>query len=181
MTEATEYGKVERATGRRWDEWVAILEQEGAQNAEHSDIAKMALTAMPDVKNPEWWAQSVAISYEQFTGKRVIGQSCDGSFAASASKTLSGTMDEVLQRFVEFMDQPDALDGVPLSEPAGTSQTDKWRYWRCSLEDGSRVSVNIYQKTSDKCSLGVQHSLLNSMDDRERWKSFWKTHLKNLA
>ncbi len=54
------------------------------------------------------------------------------------------------------------------------SLTDKWRYWRCSLADGSRVSVGIGGKDTGKVVLGVGQETLVSSKAVERWGAFWK-------
>jgi len=49
-------------------------------------------------ESKQWWAQgvSVAIAYEQHAGLRVPGQSSDGDFRTSTTKTFSGDKDAAL-------------------------------------------------------------------------------------
>lgn len=151
---------------------------------EHKDIAKLAYSILvddaPDLANQHWWAQNIAIAYEQHVGIRIPGQSCDGDFQVSVSKTVQGTLDEALAKMVALMDDVVELDGVPLEAPPSSSGTEKWRYWRCSFTDGGRVNVSIYAKSPEKCSLSLQHSKLGTKEDTERWRAVWKEQLSRL-
>ena len=55
------------------------------------------------------------------------------------------------------------------------SSTEKWRYWRIALVDGSAVNVDI---SSNK--IAVQHAKLASNDHGERWRVFWRTRLEEV-
>ena len=171
---------IEKATGRPWAKWRELLDTVGAAKLGHQDLAALVLEHMPDIQSKHWWAQSVAISYEQATGTRVPGQLSDGTFAANASRTLTGTMDEVLERWVAYVGAPDELNGVPLSQPPSTSSSEKWRYWRCTLGAGQRINVTINEKPGGKATLAVQHPGLGSTAQRDEWKAFWRDFLKAL-
>ena len=68
---------IEAATNRPWQQWVQLLEEAGAGQMNHSQIAVLALELMPaDVKQKEWWAQGTAVAFEQHAGLRVPGQAC---------------------------------------------------------------------------------------------------------
>jgi hypothetical protein len=133
------------------------------------------------VANPEWWAQSVTVAYEQHIGARRPGQTGDGRFNVSAGRTVEGTADDLLTRWAALM----AGDpGVAYADPPSTSTTEKWRYWRARLADGSRVSVNITAKDAaggaGRCTVAVAHAGLASPGDVEGWRAFWKDRLREL-
>lgn len=65
----------------------------------------------------EWWAQGVTVAYEQIIGRRVVGQSCEGDFAASASRTVPGDPDSVRDRWDAFM-TPQRREELGLAEPS---------------------------------------------------------------
>ena len=89
MVKPTNISAITKATNRPWDDWVAALDAAGAREMNHGDIAKQALKLMPEpVEQKGWWAQGVAIAYEQHTGLRIPGQSSTGSFQTSTSKTF---------------------------------------------------------------------------------------------
>ena len=70
--------------------------------------------------------------------------------------------------------------GIPLDKAPATSSTDKWRYWRAALSDGSRVSLDIYQKAPGKASMGISHTKLDSAESVEHWRAFWRGLFKEL-
>ncbi len=166
----------ETATGQGWEEWLAFLDGIGASELSHTEIARRVFDTG---KASGWWSQSITVAYEQQIGRRIPGQDCDGEFATSVTKTCSATMDAVLARWTGFMDRRDELGGIGISRGPDSSVTEKWRYWRCGLEDGSRVSVTINQRTADKALLSVQHERLELVDQVEHWRAFWKELLKD--
>ena len=76
---------VAKATGKAWDQWLAILDKAGAVAMPHKAIAAMLADKFGV---PPWWSQMVAVGYEQARGLRELHQKTDG-FAASASRTVA--------------------------------------------------------------------------------------------
>lgn len=66
----------------------------------------------------------------------------------------------------------DNLKDVPYAAKPTTSETDKWRYWRVLLQDGSKVNVHVNQKAAGKVQIGVNHEKLNDSDAVDKWKVF---------
>ena len=98
MVKPTNTSAITKATNRPWDDWVAALDAAGAREMNHGDIAKQALKLMPEpVEQKGWWAKGVAIAYEQHTGLRIPGQSSDGDFRTSTTKTFGDDKDAALQ------------------------------------------------------------------------------------
>ena len=89
-------------------------------------------------------------------------------------------MDNALQRWQQLVSDEQEFADVSISRGPDISQTEKWRYWRCGLADGSRVNINIYQKSPDKAALSVQHDKLESEVQVEFWRSYWKGRLTGL-
>src|SRR5438477_4460827 len=75
---------VMRATGKGWNEWLDLLDREGAKQMPHKDIA-LFLSRKCGV--PNWWSQMVPVGYEQARGLRDVYQHADG-YAANASRTF---------------------------------------------------------------------------------------------
>lgn len=180
MAESMSVEAIGKGTGRPWPQWVELLDANGAKKLGHQQLAQLALDHMPPVGNPGWWAQSVAIAYEQATGARVAGQLSDGTFAANASRTLSGTMDEALDRWMAYVGEPEQLNGAQVTQPPSISSSPKWRYWRCTVNESQRINVTINAKPGGKVTLAVQHPGLASAEDRAQWQTFWKAFLKDL-
>ena len=142
------------ATGRSWEDWVQLFDDAGARQMNHSAIATLALQLMPaPVEQKEWWAQSTAVTFEQHAGLRVPGQTSTGDFQLSTTRTVPGDKDQTLKAWLEIVDSRAEFGGVRVEGEASTSSTDRWRYWRVSLANGTRVVVNISDKSDGKSSL----------------------------
>ena len=139
---------------------------------------------------PGWWSQNVTVEYEKHIGRRETGQTQSGEYEGTATRTLPGTMDEVLDRWIARLpDDPAAagFDGVGLAGDPSVSRTEKWRYWRATLADGSRVTVTISDKPGGAAkaagpasTLAVTSSKLRTREESARWKSYWRAYLAEL-
>ncbi|WP_244303233.1 hypothetical protein [Leucobacter coleopterorum] len=111
QTRAESIPGIERATGRDWADWVRIFEAADAKSKPHSEIAIIARAEVPEtLYNPDWWAQAVAIAYEQHAGLRVPGQSSSGTFRVSASRTLPLIVTPRLRRGPPQQGSPNTSD-----------------------------------------------------------------------
>ena len=168
---------VQKATGRSWEEWFALLNNAEAGHLRHKEIAQK-LYAEHDVKG--WWAQNITVEFERLIGRRDHGQRGDGDYELSVNKTLGGTMDSALVSWQELVGDARAFNDVTFSNEPSTSKTDNWRYWRVNLADGTRINIIISQKDAGKAQLTVQHRKLKSSEDAGRWKLYWKSLLHDL-
>lgn len=172
---------IANGTGRPWDEWVELLESAGAREMNHTEIARLVLANMPEsVERAEWWAQGTAIAYEQHAGLRVPGQSCDGDFQLSTSKTYAGDKDLALEAWQAVVAGAEEFGGVPIESDPSVTSTEKWRYWRVPMADGTRVAVNFSDKPGGKASVGVNHTKLDSAEAIAFWKPIWRDLLSQL-
>jgi len=125
---------VRAATGRDPSEWFALLDDAGAASLTHTGIARL-LAEEHDVD--PWWAQSVTVRYEQARGLRLPGQQSDGSFAASLSRTIHGTLADGYAHVV-------ARFAAELGAPSSSRAEGKRPYARWAAEEGSiLVTVEI--------------------------------------
>ena len=175
--------KVHAKTGRSLGAWFAVLDGRGARDLPHKDIARLL---QGDYGVPGWWSQSVTVEYEKHIGRRETGQSQSGEYEGTATRSLPGTMDEVLDGWVARLpaEPGAAFDGVAFAGEPSFSKTEKWRYWRVSLADGSRVTVTISEKPGGAAKAGGPASIiavtsrrLPTREDGARWKAFWRAHL----
>lgn len=77
---------VRKATGKRWDEWFALLDSEGAEALPHKQIVRM-LHDKGHIASG-WWRQTVTVGYERARGKRVLGETEAAGFEIGVQKTL---------------------------------------------------------------------------------------------
>ncbi len=127
-----------------------------------------------------WWAQGLTVRFEQEIGRRQPGQNCEGDYTVGVSATLVGSMDEALARWAERFEGWSEFNGVEVAEPPVATQSPKWRYWKVRLKDGTRVNVNISNKSEGRALLQVQHEKLPDEAAIEGWRAYWKDILKKL-
>lgn len=171
---------LERASGRVWIDWLAFFEQNGAAKLTHADIAKLALTQMPEkLENPGWWAQGAAIAFEQHAGLRVPGQSSTGDFRVSASRTLPLERDAAIEQWNTRFGEVARHLGHAVSN-VRESRTEKRSFTRFALEGAGNVEIASTSKSDDKSILAVNHTGLVSGDELEVWRAHWKGLLAEL-
>src|SRR5690606_38785401 len=73
-------------TGRDWAGWLAFLDEIGARDMPHGEIAARVL-ATGDAS--AWWAQSITVAFEQHIGRRRPGQRSAGTYEVSANRTVA--------------------------------------------------------------------------------------------
>ncbi|MFI7580487.1 hypothetical protein [Kocuria kalidii] len=180
-TRGTSTDGIARATGTSWAAWTSRLDELGGREMTHAELARAAAEQLEGVvDNHEWWGQAVAVAYEQHTGARRPGQAGDGTFGVNASRTVAGTPDEVLARWGAAMAGRDGAGGVPFQRPPTTAATEKWRYWRVRLADGTRATATIGGKGPGRTTIALAHTGLGSAEDVERWRAVWKELLAGL-
>jgi len=173
MTRSSRTAAVARATGRSWDAWLDHLNRIGASSLSHQEIAAAVLPELDGaVDNPGWWAQSIAVAYEQHIGRRVPGQRSDGTFQATVSRSTPLGMEALMQAWVAFAaTDKDVLDLVQ-SEPR-VSGTEKRITWRTRAKDGANVVVTSEPKKNGTASLVVQHMGCRTHDESRKARDAW--------
>jgi hypothetical protein len=171
--------KVLAATGKPLGDWFAILDERGARDLPHKSIARLL---QGDFGVSGWWSQSVTVAYEKHIGRRETGQRQSGEYEAGVTRTLPVTVDAALDGWLARVPAPGperAFDGVAFSAEPATSRTEKRRYWRVTLADGSRVTVAFSAKPDGMgAQIAIQHGRLRGRPDVDRWKAFWKAYLR---
>ena len=165
------------ATGKSIDEWFVWLDGIGARDLPHAGIVGRIRESGLE---SGWWAQGIAVAYEQHIGRRRPGQDSSGAYAVSVTRTMASTPDALLRRWRSRMDPRGEIDGVEFQGEASASVTPKRHYWRRALADGSRVVAALEPKTDGKALLTVSHEKLGSPKQVERWRKAWKEELAKL-
>jgi uncharacterized protein YndB with AHSA1/START domain len=158
---------VRRRTGRGWEEWFDRLDDWGAVDRPHKEIARWL---MEEEGVDGWGAQSVTVSYERARGLRAVGEHADG-FAITASKTVAVPVDRLFEAFVDVSLRERWLPDVELRERTAT----KPRSARFDWGDGeTRVVVGFESKGEAKSTAALEHSRLADAEEAERMKAFWR-------
>lgn len=163
---------VEKATGKDWADWFAILDRAGAAKLTHREIAEI-LATMPGVSG--WWAQMITVQFERARGLRAVHQTARG-FVASASRVVNVP----IARLYESWSAPRAravwLGTASLTIRRATAN----KSIRITWPEGQDVEVMFYAKSPVKSQVTVQHNKLTSAADVKKMKSFWAAKLDAL-
>ena len=165
---------VHRATVRDWDEWLALLDDWGATQRTHAEIARY-LSDNYEISG--WWAQSVTVGYERMRGMRDVHERPDG-FSVSASKTFPVAVERLFVALTEESERTRWLHGVELqqrtSKPCSSARFDV-------LPGETRLSVTFVSRGPDKSVVQLQQERLVSAAAAEDWRVIWKSQLTALA
>lgn len=165
---------VAKATGKTWDEWLALLDRAGADKMKHADIARYL---HEKAKCPDWWCQMVTVGYEQERGLREKFQSCNGVYVANASKTIGVP----LARLYSAWNDPQSRSRWFPKQDITIRKANKDKSMRITWEeDGSSLEVNFYAKGPEKSSVAMSHSKLADAAAVLKRKEYWGQALEKL-
>jgi hypothetical protein len=128
---ATSEAEIRRRTGHGWEEWFDLLDEWGAAERPHTEIARWVAAEL-DVEPLAWNAQAVAISYERARGVRAVGERA-GGFAITAHKTVAVAAERLFD--ASWM-KPVGLAGSPTESFASAPRRSRGR--RASTGAGAR-------------------------------------------
>ncbi len=164
---------ITKATGRGGEEWLEILDQWGALDRTHKEIATYL---MQEHEVPGWWAQSVTVLFERARGLREVGQRADGTYYAGGSKTVNVDVETLFDAFADPEIRARWLTGIELEAKTITRP----KYIRFDLPDGTRVVAGMGPKGESKSNVGIEHARLPGPEAREELKAIWRQRLGDL-
>lgn len=157
---------VQQATGKTWDEWLTLLDGDGAAAMAHPQIAALAHEKHGA---PEWWAQAITVGYEQARGLRARYQLSDG-FAANASRTVNVPVGVLFAAWADDERRARWLPGAPLAVRKATPHKSLRLNWE---GDASSVDVEFTAKGEAKSQVAVQHKRLPDAEAAAAMKAYW--------
>jgi hypothetical protein len=164
---------IRRRTGRGCEEWFDLLDQWGAAERTHKEIARW-LREQQGVDG--WGAQSVTVSYERARGLRAVGERPEG-FSITASKTVAVPVDRLYDAFVDESLRTRWLRDGQLRERTATRP----RSARFDWGDGqTRVVVGFDSKGEAKSTVALEHARLTDAETADRMKRYWRDSLARL-
>ena len=165
---------ITRGSGKSWDEWFGILDSWGANERNHTEIARFV---QEEYEVPGWWAQTVTVGYERGRGMRRVNERPNG-FYVGVSKTLPIGVKQLFEEFTDTRKRNRWLEAGTLR--TRTSQPGKSA--RFDFRDGeSRMHAYFVSKGRSKASIHVQHERLSDEEAVEEMRAFWKERLTELA
>ena len=170
---------VQKATGKNWSQWFAILDKAGARKMSHPEIVRV-LSAKHKVGS--WWRQMVTVEYERARGMRAVHETASG-FHAGRSITLNVSLGKLFDAW-----QDTAARRRWLPDPDFTiRKANANKSMRITWGDGkTNVEAMFYAKGPKKSLLTVDITKLASNKDVAKWKDYWggalgklKSHLES--
>ncbi|NEE03740.1 DUF4287 domain-containing protein [Phytoactinopolyspora halotolerans] len=165
----SEQSALER-TGRGWDQWFALLDEWNATARAHAEIARWLIE---DHDVPGWWAQSITVAYEQARGMRAPGQRSNGTFSATASKTVGVPVERLFDAFNDAVLREKWLPGAALHVRTATAPKTFRADW---ADDGTRIVAGFTAKGDAKSSVGLEHEKLPDAEAAAEMKAYWRDH-----
>jgi hypothetical protein len=167
--------RIRERTGRGWEEWFDLLDEWGATERPHREIARWVADQL-GIGPLVWDAQAITSSYERARGLRAVGETEQG-FAASATRTVAVPVERLFDAVVEESQRRSWLPDGELSER--TSKRPKSA--RFDWGDGTtRVMVAFDSKGEEKSTMALQHVRLRDGDEAERMKAYWRARVSVL-
>jgi hypothetical protein len=170
MTDAS----IRTGSGKTWDEWFRILDDWGAAERTHRDIARW----LHDEQGvPGWWSQTVTVGYERARGMRARHETTSG-FQVSVQKTIAASADRIERAFTQTRQRNRWLD-------AGTLTARKTKPGRSVADfdavDGSRVTIYLVPTSKDSTAVQVVQTKMASAAKVATQRAFWRARLQALA
>jgi hypothetical protein len=164
---------IRRRTGRGWEEWFDLLDEAGAAERSHREIARW----LGEEQGVDGWdAQSVTVSYERARGMRAVGERPEG-FSVTAQRTVAVPVERLYDAFVDQSLRGRWLPDGELRERTAT----KPKTARFDWGDGeTRVIVGFMPQGNAKSTAALEHARLPDAAEAERMKAFWRERLTAL-
>jgi uncharacterized protein YndB with AHSA1/START domain len=172
---ATSDASIRERTGRGWEEWFDLLDEWGATERSHREIARW-VAAQLGISSLGWSAQAVTLGYERARGGRAVGERPDG-FAITVSRTVPMPVEGLYDAFVDESLRERWLPDGRLRKRTATRP----RSARFDWDDGrTRVNVTFEAKSEERSAIALEHARLADAQEAERMKRWWKERLNAL-
>jgi uncharacterized protein YndB with AHSA1/START domain len=172
---ATSDERIRQRTGRGWEEWFHLLDQWGAADRTHREIARW-IAEQQGVEPLAWNAQAVAGSYELARGLRVVGEKSDG-FAITAARTVAVPVERLYDAFLDESLRERWLPDAQLLTRTATKPKSARFDWG---HGDTRVNVTFVTKDEAKSTVALEHRRLRDADQAERMKAYWRHRIAAL-
>jgi hypothetical protein len=172
---ATSDERIRERTGRGWEQWFAMLDEWGATERPHREIA-LWLAEQQGLHPLAWNVQAVVSSYELTRGVREVGEKDDG-FVVTASRTVAVGVEQLYDAFVEERLRQRWLSDAELSARTATRPRSARFDW---AGGPTRVNVTFLAKGQQKSTVALEHRRLSDAAEADRMKGYWRERLASL-
>lgn len=167
--------KIRQRTGRGWEEWFGLLDDWGAAERPHREIARW-LAEQQGAHPLAWNVQAIVSSYELTRGLREVGEKDDG-FAVTASRTVAVPVERLYDAVVSETARAGWLPHGRLTERTATRPKSARFDWNGG---DTRVHVTFLSSGEAKSRLALEHRRLPDADEADRMKTYWRQRLSAL-
>jgi hypothetical protein len=164
--------RIRQRTGRGWEEWFDLLDEHGATELPHREIARWVAEQL-GIGPLVWEAQAVTMSYERARGLRVVSQHADG-FAVTVSRTVAAPVDRLYDALVDETLRRRWLPDGELRERKATRPRSAHYDW---ADGTSRVHVVLDAKADGRSTAALRHERLADAAEAERIKTYWRDRM----
>lgn len=160
-------------TGEGWEHWLAGLDEWGARDRNHTEIARHL---REDLEVDAWWAQTITVGYERARGRRAVGENAQG-FTAGASRTVNVPVEALYDAFMDGSRRDRWLGDAELEIRTATRPKGARFDW---AGGPTRVIVSFEAKGEAKSVVALSHERLRDAEEAERTKAVWRAALTEL-
>jgi activator of HSP90 ATPase len=187
---------VKKHTKKDWDQWIAILNKKSCQALTHQQLVA---ALKKEFKLTTWWQQIVARGYQIAIGVRPPNQTLKGTYTTTATKTLTGSAQDIFSFLVSEEGQSIWLtplypvnikDGSHFEVEGGvfgefrTVKKNKSLRLSWINEDWPKktiVQLHLIAKAKGRCMIAIDHSDLPTMRAKTEMHTRWRTAVDTLA
>lgn len=164
--------KIRQRTGRGWEEWFALLDEWGAADRPHREIA-LWLAEQQRAVPLAWNVQAIVGGYELTRGLREVGEKEDG-FVVTASRTVAVPAERLYDAFLDPSVRARWLPDAQLAERTASRP----KSVRFDWSDGAtRVNVTFLTRDDAKSTVALEHRRLPNGEEAARLKAYWRERL----
>jgi hypothetical protein len=167
--------KIRQRTGRGWEEWFGLLDEWGAAQRPHREIARW-LAEQQGLHPLAWNVQAVVAGYELTRGLRELGEKDDG-FAITASRTVAVPVERLYDAVVSKTARAGWLPDGRLTERTTTRPKSARFDWN---RGDTRVHITFLPSGEAKSRVALQHRRLPDAGEADRMKTYWRERLAAL-
>jgi uncharacterized protein YndB with AHSA1/START domain len=164
---------VKAKTGKTWEVWFTLLDKAGAKKLDHR--AKVAYLHNQYGLGP-WWAQMVAVTYEQMRGLRKPHEKPEG-YEISRSKTFARPLSALYDAWEDPEKRRRWLKDAGFTIRKATPNKSLRFTW---VDGRTQVVADFYSKGGAKSQVVVQHSKLPRASAAAQMKAYWAAQLAEL-
>jgi hypothetical protein len=166
---------IRERTGRGWEEWFDLLDEWGAAQRSHREIARWVADQL-GIASLAWNAQAISTGYERARRGRAVGEREDG-FAIGVSRTVAVPVERLFDAFVEDSTRERWLPEAKLRRRTATRPKSARFDWG---DDESRVHFRFVARGGEKSTVALSHERLADAAAADRMKAYWRERIGSL-